>query len=110
MDRRTHQRVAWELSALGRALRPLAHHLWRVLSYRLLHDRLTQGCAIASSRLECRILAVFKGAGFSSMPNSLQRRYGQGELHFITFSCFRRRPLLGAAPARDCFLRILERV
>src|SRR5207244_12901193 len=33
------------------ALRPLAHDLSRVLSYRLLHDRLTEGCAIASSTI-----------------------------------------------------------
>jgi putative transposase len=58
----------------------------------------------------CRTLAVFKGAGFSSMRNPLQRRYGQGDLHFITFSCFRRRPLLGASQARDCFVEILAEV
>jgi len=29
----------------------------------------------------------------------LRRYYGQGSLHFITFSCYRRRPLL-ALPAR----------
>ncbi|MHB8413462.1 MAG: tyrosine-type recombinase/integrase [Candidatus Acidiferrales bacterium] len=40
--------MARKLPAPGRALRPLAHHLWRLLSYRLLHDRLTEGCAIAS--------------------------------------------------------------
>ena len=49
MDRGTHQRLAGKLPALGCALRPFAHNLWRVLSYRLLHDRLTEGCAIASS-------------------------------------------------------------
>ena len=46
MDRGTHQRLAGKLPAIGRALRPLAHDLWRVLSHRLLHDRLTEGCAI----------------------------------------------------------------
>jgi hypothetical protein len=49
MDRGTHQRLAGKLPTLGRALRPLANDLWRVLSHRLLHDRLTEGCAIASS-------------------------------------------------------------
>src|SRR5437899_3059736 len=49
LDRRTHQRLARKLPPLGGALRPLAHDLSRVLSYRLLHDRLTEGCAIASS-------------------------------------------------------------
>src|SRR5260370_259041 len=48
MDRGAHQRLAGKLPALGRALRPLAHDLWRLLSYCLLHDRLTEGCAIAS--------------------------------------------------------------
>ena len=58
----------------------------------------------------CRTLAVFKDAGFSSMRNPLQRRYGQGDLHFITFSCFGRRPLLGIARTRDCFVSILAEV
>ena len=58
----------------------------------------------------CRTLVVFKGAGFTSMRNRLERRYGQGELHFITFSCSRRRPLLGTVEARDCFVRILAEV
>jgi putative transposase len=44
------------------------------------------------------------------MRNSLQRRYGQGDLHFITFSCFRRRRLLGTSEARDCYVRILAEV
>ena len=48
LDRRTHQRLARKLPPLGGALRPLAHDLSRVLSYRLLHDRLTEGCAIAT--------------------------------------------------------------
>src|ERR1700680_2091166 len=49
LDYRTNQRLARQLPALGRALRPLAHDLWRFLSHRLLHDRLAEGCAIASS-------------------------------------------------------------
>ena len=44
------------------------------------------------------------------MRNRLERRYGQGDLHFITFSCSRRRPLLGTPEARDCFVRILAEV
>lgn len=42
--------------------------------------------------------------------NPLRRYYGQGDLHFITTSCFRRKPLLGTARARDVFLRALEQV
>jgi putative transposase len=52
----------------------------------------------------------FKGAGFSSMRNPLQRHYGRGDLHFVTFSCYRRRPLLGTARARNRFVRILDEV
>ena len=53
---------------------------------------------------------VCKGAGFSSMRNPLRRYYGHGHLHFITFSCFRRRPLLGTRRAREHFLSILDQV
>jgi hypothetical protein len=34
------------------------------------------------------------------MRNKLRRYYGRGELHFLTFSCYRLLPLLGAARAR----------
>ena len=44
------------------------------------------------------------------MPNRLHRHYGAGYLHFITTSCYRRRPLLGTAPNRDLFLQVLEQV
>jgi len=42
------------------------------------------------------------------VPARLRRAYGTGYLHFITFSCYQRRPLLGAPQCRDLFLRILE--
>jgi putative transposase len=44
------------------------------------------------------------------MGNPLWRHYGKGDLHFITFSCYRRRPLLGSRRARDRFLKILDEV
>ena len=44
------------------------------------------------------------------MLNQLRRYYGQGDLHFITFSCCRRQPLLGSRRARDRFLEILDEV
>jgi len=53
---------------------------------------------------------VFKGAGVSSMRNPLQRHYGRGDLHFVTFSCYRRRPFLGTRRARDCFVKVLKEV
>ncbi len=44
------------------------------------------------------------------MPAGLQRLYGQDHLHFITFSCYRRLPLLKSARARDVFVRELAQV
>ncbi len=44
------------------------------------------------------------------MPRALHRFYGAGDLHFVTFSCYRRQSLLGREVRRDLFLRILERV
>ena len=42
------------------------------------------------------------------MRNPLQRHYGRGDFHFVTFSCYRRRPNLGTRRARDHFVRILD--
>jgi hypothetical protein len=44
------------------------------------------------------------------MPNRLHRYYGAGYLHFITTSCYQRRPLLGSRKNRDLFLKVLEQV
>jgi len=44
------------------------------------------------------------------MRNPLKRYYGRGDLHFITFSCYRRRPFLGTPRARDRFVKILDQV
>jgi putative transposase len=44
------------------------------------------------------------------MLAGLQRLYGQGHLYFITFSRYRRLPLLKSARARDVFARELARV
>ena len=44
------------------------------------------------------------------MRNPLQRYYGRGDLHFITFGCYRRRPYLGTARARNRFVKILGQV
>jgi len=54
--------------------------------------------------------SVLRVRVFSSMRNPLRRHYGRGDLHFITFSCYRRLPLLGTARARNRFVRILEEV
>ena len=44
------------------------------------------------------------------MPTGLKRFYGAHHLHYITWSCYRRRPLLAAPRRRDAFLRVLEQV
>src|SRR5215475_11344980 len=44
------------------------------------------------------------------MPKGLYRIYGGGEYHFITSSCYQRRPLLGTPKRRDLFLKTLEQV
>jgi len=42
------------------------------------------------------------------VPSRLKRYYDTRHLHFITCSCYRRRPILGTARRRDLFLKILE--
>ena len=44
------------------------------------------------------------------MKQRLRRRYGLGQLHFITCSCYRRMPLLGTQRARQLFLMALSEV
>jgi hypothetical protein len=44
------------------------------------------------------------------MPAGLKRLYGKGNLHFITFSCFRRLPLLKTGRARDVFVKELSKI
>jgi putative transposase len=42
------------------------------------------------------------------MPRGLKRYYGTGGLHFITWSCYRRLPLLVDGQTRDLLLSVLE--
>ncbi len=44
------------------------------------------------------------------MRSKLRRHTGRGDLHFITFRCYQRRPLLGSVRARNLFLKILGEV
>jgi len=46
--------------------------------------------------------------GFA-MPAGLRRHYGKGHLHFLTFSCYRRLPLLKTVRARDIFVKELRK-
>jgi putative transposase len=41
------------------------------------------------------------------MAHKLIRHYGHGHLHFITFTCYRRLPLLRSIHARNVFVQIL---
>ena|GEM_PF-7005097 len=43
---------------------------------------------------------AFLALGFP-MPAGLKRYYGKGDLHFITFSCYRRLPLVGMCYANS---------
>ena len=45
-----------------------------------------------------------------AMPKGLKRYYGQGHLHFLTFSCYRRLPLWGTARARYAFVTALAKI
>jgi putative transposase len=44
------------------------------------------------------------------MPSGLQRYYGKEHLHFVTFSCYRRLPLLKSLRARNVFVQELSKV
>jgi putative transposase len=44
------------------------------------------------------------------MPKGLKRYYGRGDLHFLTFSCYRRLPLLGTMHARNVFVAALRKM
>ena len=44
------------------------------------------------------------------MSRNLKRYSGAGDLHFITCSCYQRRPYLASARRHDLFLTILEQV
>jgi putative transposase len=44
------------------------------------------------------------------MPKGLKRYYGLGHLHFVTFSCYRRLPLLRTNKARNVFVYALGKM
>jgi putative transposase len=44
------------------------------------------------------------------MPLGLKRYYGQHDLHYITFTCYRRAPLLRSVRARNLFVKVLGQV
>lgn len=44
------------------------------------------------------------------MPKDLKRHHGRGDLHFLTFSCYRRLPLLDTMQARNLFVQALGKI
>src|SRR6266571_9018118 len=48
--------------------------------------------------------------GVCTMPKGLKRYYGWGHLHFLTFSCYRRLPLLNTVRVRNLFVEALEKI
>jgi putative transposase len=44
------------------------------------------------------------------MPRNLKRYYGNQDLHFLTYTCYRRLPLLASVHARNTFVEILGEV
>lgn len=57
-----------------------------------------------------RFRILVPGSWGAPMPSGLKRFYGQKHLHFITFSCYRRLPLLKTARARDIFVQELGKI
>jgi putative transposase len=56
-------------------------------------------------------LSSEKGLAILLLLREKPRRYtGLGDLHFITFSCYQRRPLLGTVRARNLFAKVLGEV
>ena len=62
------------------------------------------------SRAFCERVGFRWGLEFCRMGSKPKRYQHQRCLHFITFSCYRRMPLLDSGAARDLFERELERV
>jgi putative transposase len=44
------------------------------------------------------------------MPTGLKRYYASGDLHYITSSCYQRRPVLGTPERRDLFLTVFDQM
>ena len=62
------------------------------------------------SRAFCGRVGLWRGLQSARMHIKPVRYQNQGCLHFITFSCYHRLPLLDPSPAKQTFERELERV
>ena len=45
-----------------------------------------------------------------STRKTFRRYYGRRDLHFVTFSCYRRRPYLVTRRARNQFVKVLDQL
>ena len=54
--------------------------------------------------------APFLRVRILSTRNPLRRYNGRRDLHFVTFSCYRRRPYLGTRRAHDQFVKVLDQL
>jgi len=50
------------------------------------------------------------GLRLGLMPGTLKLYYGRGHLHFITFRCYQKLPLLGTPQARNVFVDALAEI
>jgi REP element-mobilizing transposase RayT len=50
----------------------------------------------------------FDASSMKVLRNPLKRFYGRGDIHFVTFSCYHRRPYLGTVRARNRFVQVLR--
>jgi hypothetical protein len=58
-------------------------------------------------RLRRLLIKILKDVPFTG---NLHRFYGGNDLHFLTFSCYKRQPFLNKEAHADLFLQIVERV
>ena len=75
-----------------------------IRGFRMSGIRESRGSGALHHRRECLSPILFRG-----MTRGLERWYGGHDLHFITCSCYRRRPSWEHGARRDLFLRVLER-
>src|ERR1700688_2187523 len=69
----------------------------------------SQGCATVRPA-PCSLVTAKSSRSCYTVgrPRNLHGYYGSGYLHFITTSCYPRRPLLGTPQSRHLFLEVME--
>jgi len=78
----------------------------------VVHEKEISLCYLPQMQKEtgCPRFDFLPGSWGFGMPSELKRYYGRGDLHFVTFSCYQRLPLLGTESARNVFVHELEKV